>query len=305
MFCLLSCYEGAYMIKIYTDAASNLFPSILKEKSLDIKVISMNLHIDDKDIHCYDDDINVDEMSHEFYIDLENKNKKISTSLINPDTFMRAFKNDIEEGNNIICFTMASGISGTYQAATIAADEMNEEAGKKVIHVINSATASLGEGLQAIRAYNLAKDGMSFEALCEECDRFVLKVRSEFTVGDVSYLISSGRVSKTLARIAKLLNLKVMLYGSSESKIEFAGKVHGRKLAISTLAKTCSKHIVDKSQTVYIAHCDALDDANKLKEHLEKEGINNVEIYYYDLITGSHVGRGTVALFYVGENRDL
>jgi len=293
------------MIKVYTDAASNLFPSILKEKNLDITVVSMNLHIDDKDIRCYDDDINVEEVSHDFYNDLESRKKNISTSLINPDTFIKAFESDIKAGNEIICFTMAKGISGTYQAALIAADQINEEVGKKVIHVVNSATASFGEGLQAIRAYNLIKDGISFEELIDNCDNFSMKVRSEFTVGDVSYLIHSGRVTKTLARIAKLLNLKVMLYGSSESKIEFAGKVHGRKLAISTLAKTCNNHIIDKSQTVYIAHCDALDDATKLKEHLIADGIKNVEIYYYDLITGSHVGKGTIALFYVGENRDL
>ncbi len=293
------------MIKVYTDAASNLFPSILKEKKLDITVVSMNLHIDDKDIRCYDDDINVEEVSHDFYNDLESRKKNISTSLINPDTFIKAFESDIKAGNEIICFTMAKGISGTYQAALIAADQINEEVSKKVIHVVNSATASFGEGLQAIRAYNLIKDGISFEELIDNCDNFSMKVRSEFTVGDVSYLIHTGRVTKTLARIAKLLNLKVMLYGSNESKIEFAGKVHGRKLAISTLAHTCSKHIIDKNQTVYIAHCDALDDANKLKEYLVKDGICNVEIYYYDLITGSHVGKGTIALFYVGENRDL
>ncbi len=293
------------MIKVYTDAASNLFPSILKEKGLDIKVVSMNLHVDDKDIKCYDDDIDVPAISKEFYEDLESGKKKISTSLINPDTFMKAFEKDIEAGNEIICFTMASGISGTYQAASIAADEINEEKGKKVIHVVNSATASLGEGLQAIRAYNLIKEGISLEELAKDCDEFAFKVRSEFTVGDVSYLIHTGRVTKTLARIAKLLNLKVMLYGANNSKIEFAGKVHGRKLAIQTLVKTCVKHIVDKNQTVYIAHCDALDDANKLKDLLNAEGINNVEIYYYDLITGSHTGKGTLALFYIGENRDL
>lgn len=293
------------MIKVYTDAASNLFPSILKEKNLDITVVSMTLRIDDLDLNCYDDLIDVKDISREFYEDLESGKKKISTSLINPDKFIKAFEKDVKNGNQIICFTMASGISGTYQAASIAADEINEEYGKEMVHIINSATASFGEGMQAIRAYELIKEGIDFDTLVANCTEFALKVRSEFTVGDITHLVKTGRVTKTLATIAKFLNLKVMLYGSKESKIEFAGKVHGRKLAIAHLAKKCLKHIVDKNQTVYITHCDALEDASKLKELLLKEGISNVEIYYYDLITGAHVGKGTIAIFYVGENRDL
>lgn len=293
------------MIKVYTDAASNLFPSILKEKNLDITVVSMTLRIDDSDLNCYDDLIDVKDISREFYEDLESGKKKISTSLINPDKFIKAFEKDVKNGNQIICFTMASGISGTYQAASIAADEINEEYGKEMVHIINSATASFGEGMQAIRAYELIKEGIDFDTLVTNCTEFALKVRSEFTVGDITHLVKTGRVTKTLATIAKFLNLKVMLYGSKESKIEFAGKVHGRKLAIAHLAKNCLKHIVDKNQTVYITHCDALEDASKLKELLLKEGISNVEIYYYDLITGAHVGKGTIAIFYVGENRDL
>lgn len=294
------------MIKVYTDAGSNLFPSLLKEKNWDIKVMPMTLRIDDKDLLCYSDDIDVPAISHDFYEDLDSGKKKVTTSLVNPDTFLNAFEEDINAGNEIICFTMAKGISGTYQSACIAANEINEEHDKKVVYVVNSATASFGEGLQAVRALKLIEQGMSLEELGNNCQEFAFKVRSEFTVGDVSSLIHTGRVTKTLASIAKILNLKVMLYGSNESKIEFSGKVHGRKLAISTLAKTCLKHIVNPDdQTVYIAHCDAFEDASKLKEQLIAGGVKNVEIHWYDLITGTHVGKGTIALFYVGENRDM
>ena len=75
-------------------------------------------------------------------------------------------------------------------------------------------------------------------------------------------------------------------------------------MSIKTLAKTCLDHIVDKNQTIYITHCDAEEDAQKLKDLLVAGGCKNVELYYYDLITGSHVGPGTLAVFYVGENRN-
>ncbi|MGN1295210.1 MAG: DegV family protein, partial [Bacilli bacterium] len=112
------------------------------------------------------------------------------------------------------------------------------------------------------------------------------------------------RVSAVVAKIASLLNIKVLLKGSDEAKIVSFGKVHGRAMSIKTLAKTCLDHIVDKDQTIYICHCDAKDDANKLKDLVVAGGCKNVELYYYDLITGAHVGPGTLAIFYMGENRN-
>ncbi len=138
----------------------------------------------------------------------------------------------------------------------------------------------------------------------KEAEDLVFKVRSEFTVDDILYLSSTGRVSPLVAKIANLLRIKVMLKGSNESTIELTKKVHGRKIAIKSLINTCLEKIVDKNQTIYITHCDCEEDALSVKNGLMEGGINHIEVYPYDLITGSHVGPGCVALFYIGENRD-
>ena len=76
--------------------------------------------------------------------------------------------------------------------------------------------------------------------------------------------------------------------------------------AIKQLSKVVIDKIdMDKDQIVYITHCNSLKFASLLKRQLIEGGIKNIEIYPYDLITGSHVGPGCVALFYVGDNRDL
>ena len=292
-------------IKIYVDAASNLFPGLIKKKNVDITLINMILYVEDKTYNCYEDNINIDEFSKSFYEEMR-EGKAVHTSLINPDTYLNAFRKDVELGHQIICFTMAKGISGTYQSACIARDMINEEFNRGAVYVIDSATAGFGEGLQAIHAAKLVKKGKSFEEIIKEMEEFKWKVRSEFTVDDVRYLIKTGRVKQIVAKIANILRIKVLLRGGYESTIEMTSKVAGRTLAIKKLAKQCSEHIRNKDdQVIYISHCDCLEDAYRLRDLLNKDGIRNIEIYNYDLITGSHIGPQSLAIFYVGENRDL
>ena len=291
-------------IKIYADAGSNLFSGIIKKRNADITIVNMSLTIDEKIYQCYEDKIDVDQFSHSFYEKMR-EGRNINTSQITPYTYEEAFKKDIEEGNQIICFVMAKGISGTYNSACIARDNINKAQGKEMVYIVDSATAGFGEGLQALHAYELVQKGMNFKDICYECEKFKFQVRSEFTVGDIKYLIKKGRVSALLAKFINFLRIKFILKGSNKSKIEVAGKVSGRKMALKRLAETCIAKIRHpEKQTVYISHCDAYDDALSLKNNLLEHGIKNVEIYFYDLITGAHIGPDSLAIFYVGENRD-
>ena len=264
----------------------------------------MSLTIDEQIYNCYEDEIDVDKFSHTFYQKMR-EGRKINTSQITPYTYLEAFKEDIKQGHQIICFVLAKGISGTYNSACKARDIINKEQGKEMVYIVDSATAGFGEGMQALHASELVKKGMPFKDICYECEKFKFRVRSEFTVGDIKYLISKGRVSALLAKFINFLRIKFILKGSSKSKIEVAAKVSGRKMALKRLAETCIAKIKHpEKQTVYISHCDVYEDALTLKNYLNEHGVKNVEIYFYDLITGSHIGPDSLALFYVGENRD-
>ena len=286
------------MIKIFADAVSNLFPDILKQKKLDIKVMKLHLMVGDQIIDLYDENFNQKEFNTLYYKAME-ESKSIKTSLASPGEYAEAFKEEIEKGNQVICFTMAEGISGTYQSACLARDMVNEEYGETKVAVINSMTAGFGEGLQAIRAYKLVQKGKSFDEIVSDCEKYRKYVRSDFTVDKIKYLVSTGRVSKSLARFMSLLNIKVMLKRSSESAIAFAGTAFGKINAIKQLARlTLNKIKKDAKQVVYITHCNIINDANKLKELLIKGGVKNVEIYDYDYISGAHIGPGSLAVFY-------
>lgn len=284
--------------KIFADAVSNLFPSIIKEKQLDITILPVHLRIDDQQFDLYPDDFNLEEFNKIYYEAIKD-NKSVHTSLVSPGEFEEAFKKEIDKGNKIICFTMAEGISGTYQSACLARDMVNEEYKEKKVEIINSMTAGFGEGLQVIHAFKLVKEGKSFEEIITECEKYKHFVRSDFTVDQIKYLLSTGRVNKALAKFISVLNIKVMLKRSEESKIAFAGTAFGRMNSIKQLARIVLNKInKNKKQIVYVTHCNIINDAAKLKDLLLKGGIKEVEIYDYDYISASHIGPGSLAVFY-------
>ena len=122
-------------IKIFADAASNLFREIRQSKGLDIKVMNMHLMLADKEFNCYDDEFDINEFANNYYKSI-GEGVKARTSLIPPAQYVEAFEEEIKKGNKVICFTMAKGISGTYQSAFVAAQEVNEEYKEEIINLI-------------------------------------------------------------------------------------------------------------------------------------------------------------------------
>lgn len=291
-------------IKIYTDAASNLFENILKEKNMDITVLPMTVQIDDKTYQCYKDKIDVAEFSKTFY-ELMKEGHQPKTSLPNPGLILGKMEEEVKNGNKVLFVSLASGVSGTYQTTLMLAKQVNESTNSDSIHVINSKTAGLGEGKIAMYAYEASKTEPDFDKLTAKVEEYVKHVRSEFFVDSLEYLTHTGRIKKIAAKVTSLLSIKPLLYGSDEGKIEPTSIVRGRIKALKKLADQVNDHISDKNSKIYITHCNDLEGAEKLKSTLEEMGMHDIEIYFYDLVTGSHVGPGTIAVFYDGENRKI
>lgn len=286
--------------KIICDAVSNLFKKILQEKNLDVKVMNIHLDIGDKEYNCYDDDLDIEEFSKTYY-EMMEQGVSVKTTLVNPQQYIDAFESEVSKGNQVICFTMAKGISGTYNSAFMAMNEINEKYNKEMVYVVDTMTAGLGEGLQVIHADSLVKQGKSFEEIKKEAEQYKLSVRSDFTVGNVEYLIKTGRASKAIAKFVNFLKIKVLLKHNEESRIALLGSAIGKVKAMRKLANVVLDKIdKDVDQTIYITHCNVLDDALAFKYLLVKGGLkNNIEIYYYDLVSGAHIGPGSLAVFYL------
>ena len=289
-------------IILVADAVSNLFKEIIDAKKLRVHVMNVRLRIDEKEYRVYDEIDNVNEFSKTYYEAMKDPKRKVQTTLVGTGEYYEFFKKEAIKGNKVICYTMAAGISGTYQSACIARDMINNESHEKMVEVIDCGTAGLGEGLQVIHAQELIDEGKPFEEIIKELEEFKHYVRSDFTVDNIKYLLRTGRVLKTLGRFVNFLNIKILLKRSDHSNIAFAGTANGKKKAIEKLAKTVLENYDDsKDQITYITHCDIIEEAEQLKTLLEEGGIKNIEIYDYDIISGAHIGPGSLAVFYIGK----
>lgn len=288
--------------EIITDSASNLTKDLTDRYH--IHVISYTVNIDGKDFLCYDENRDFDATGKDFYDRMRN-GAAVSTSLINSDRLAGAFEPFLADGKDIVFVSISSGISGTVQAAKIAADDLTEKYPSRRIAVIDTLSASLAEGLWAIRIAKLREQGSSIDDILACFEREKMSMNQIFTVGDLKYLKRGGRISAAEAAIGSLLSIKPILKGNELGKIVVHEKVRCRQRSLQTLADlTAARLIRPSEETVAIAHCDALEDAQFVADAIRaKCPVKDIIIRCYDICTGTHVGPGTIAIFFFGEDR--
>ena len=290
--------------ELVTDSASNLTKDLLDKYG--IRMISYHVSLDDADYACYDPDRDYAEAGRHFYERMRN-GARVSTSLVNTASFEDFFRPLLSEGKDIIFVGISGGLSGTVQAARIAAEDLKEEYPDRRIEVIDSMGASLGEGLMVIGLSRLRADGATIDEAVEWYEANKMDMNHVFTVDDLKYLQRGGRISAAEAIVGSILSIKPVLQASDEGKIIAFTKMRGRKKALKEIADQTIKHIVHpEDQVIGIAHCDAPEDAEYVAS-LVREAcpVQDIVIRYYDICTGTHVGPGTVAIFFMGKGRDL
>ena len=241
---------------------------------------------------------------HAFYEDLR-KGKVVRTSLLNTQLFLSRFAPYLTQGLDIIYISMSSGISGTYNAAKIAAQELMELYTGRFIHIVDSLGCGFGNGLLAVRAANLNRQGVPAKEAAALLDKEVPHTCQYFTVDDLNFLKNTGRVSGMTAKIATVLNIKPILFGDATGHIISCTKVRGRKNSIEMLAKKYDEKRIDQDgQPVCISHGDCLADAELLAGLVRAITPDvNIVICQHEPFSGAHVGPGMLGLFFRGKER--
>ena len=242
--------------------------------------------------------------AHEFYDGLKI-GKTVRTSLLNTQLFLSRFGTILTKGTDIIYISMSSGISGTYNAARLAAEELMELYQGRFVHVVDSLGCGFGSGLLAVKAAELSKQGMSARAAANILDQEVPHCCQYFTVDDLSFLKKTGRVSGMTAKIGTVLNIKPVLFGDPTGHIISCAKVRGRRKAIETLVKKYEeKRIKSGEQRICISHGDCLEDAEILAGLVRKITPEcPITICQHEPFSGAHVGPGMLGLFFRGTER--
>lgn len=284
------------MTQLFTDTSANLPVEIIDEYG--IEVVPFSYTIDGVEY------IPEREFDGKAFYAAMRAGSEVKTSMVNAGTFIERFKAALDAGKDVLYIGMSGGISGTANAALMAKQELDEEYPDRKIVVIDTLAASLGEGMFVIKAAEQLKDGASLDAIEEDIRAQVPSMCQSFTVDDLKYLKKTGRVSGAAAIIGNVLSIHPILIGDYEGKIVVKSKVRGMKRTLDALAERYAELALSKTETIGIAHADNEDGKAYLVQRLRDKGLTGKCLSVcYEPVTGSHVGPGTVALFFFGTDR--
>lgn len=228
-----------------------------------------------------------------------------TTSAANPGQWQELMEPYLQKGEDLLVLAFSSGLSTTYQSASMAADELRNLYPDRTISVVDSLCASLGEGLLAYYACKKRDEGMPLRELTQWLLDNRLHLCHWFTVDDLMYLKRGGRVSAATAIVGTMLSIKPVLHVDDEGHLINVGKARGRKASIQAMAKKVAELGAGfDNSTMFISHGDCQEDAEYLAGLLKEQyGAKEVYINYVGAVIGSHSGPGTLALFFMGEHR--
>ena len=284
------------MTQLFTDTSANLPAEIIDEYG--IEVVPFSYTIDGVEY------IPEREFDGKAFYAAMRAGSEVKTSMVNAGTFIERFKTALDAGKDVLYIGMSGGISGTANAALMAKQELDEEYPDRKIVVIDTLAASLGEGLFVIKAAEQLKDGVALDAIEEAIRAQVPSMCQSFTVDDLKYLKNTGRVSGAAAIIGNVLSIHPILIGDYEGKIVVKAKVRGMKRTLDALAERYAELALSKTETIGIAHADNEEGKAYLVQRLRDKGLTGKCLSVcYEPVTVSHVGPGTVALFFFGTDR--
>lgn len=219
----------------------------------------------------------------------------------------QVFREVAQQGKDLLHIAFSSGLSGTANAARLAAENIMEEFPDRKIVVIDSLCASLGQGLLVDYAIRQREQGKTLEETAQWVQEHIQNLCHLFTVEDLKYLQRGGRISKTTALVGTMIGIKPVLHVDEEGKLVPIAKVRGRKASVQALVQKMEENIGSfrqQKQTIFISHGDCLEDAKALAQMVkEKFGYDDFLINNVGPTIGSHSGPGTLALFFLGEKR--
>ena len=281
---------------IITDTSANLPKEMIGKYGLTVLPFSFFF---DGEEHI---DMEAEDYDAAAFFRMMREGVKVTTSQIPPQTFKDCFRIFLESGQDVLYVGMSSGISGTFNSAVLAMNELREEFPERKMRAFDTMTASLGEGIQVIRAGELKEEGLSIDEAYAVLLGERPTVSSIFTVDDLSYLIGTGRLFGAAKKFGSVIPIKPILKGNENGKIVLNGVLPGRKKAIFNLAERYNRYVVcPENQLVGVAHCDCEEEADLLIRLLnEKNPPKEILKVFYEPVTGSHIGPGSLALFFHG-----
>lgn len=283
---------------IMTDSSCDL-PQ-WKVEELGLEVVNLTVDLDGKIYTNYLDWREIEPK--EFYDGLRAQ-KPSKTSAANIGDFREAMEPVLKAGKDILYIGFSTGLSGTYNAGRMAAEELREEYPDRKIFTVDSLCAALGQGLFVVLAAEEKAKGKSIEEVAKYCEDTRLNLAHWFTVSDLFFLHRGGRVSAATAIVGSTLGIKPVMHVDNEGKLVKVEVARGRKGSLKKLVEHM-KESYTSLEKVYISHGDCEEEAKSVGKMITDQfEVGEMVIHHIGPVIGSHAGPGTMALFFVGKER--
>ena len=271
--------------RIIVDSTADLTP----EYKARVHTVPLTLYFGDEE---FIDGVTIDHKT--FYEKLIESDVLPTTSQATPAAFADAFEQAKEAGEAAVVITLASQFSGTYQSATIAAEDFDN------VFIVDSESAAMGSGILIELAFRLLDEGKSAEEIAAALEEEKKKIIIVALVDTLEYLKKGGRVSKMAAFAGGMLNIKPVLEVSG-GEIRLLGKARGSKMGNNLLVQEIDKAGgIDFSKPVLLGY-SGISDALLLKyiedsRHIWEGNLEELRYTPVGSVIGTHAGPGAVVV---------
>ena len=232
-----------------------------------------------------------------------------TTSQVNVGQYTDFFTPFLQAGKDILHISLSSGLSGSYNAALLAREELSHQFPERKVIIVDSLGASSGYGLLTDIAADMRDEGTTLEQVHAWVEANKLNIHHWFFSTDLTHYARGGRLSASSALVGNLLHICPLMNMNDEGKLVPRAKIRGKKHVIAELVHRMEEHAqggVEYSGKCFISNSACYNDARQVADMIEEEFPDvkrPILINSVGTAIGSHTGRGTVALFFLGDRR--
>lgn len=253
----------------------------------------------------FKDDMYESLTAHDFY-DAMREGDEPTTSQVPPTEFLEMFRAVYEKGLPAVLLSFSSALSGSYEAACMAADQVKEERPDFELYVVDSKLASVAEGLLVYEAIRQQQNGMTAKELAEWAEEALYYVHGYFMVSDLESLHRGGRIPASVAIVGSKLDAKPLLGFGLDGSLALVGVARGRKKGMKSLIDYFERNREAEAEggTVLIGNADCPKDVQRLADLLGRTDEDAVVLECsIGPVIGCHVGPDMLAIVFWGKDR--
>ena len=271
----------------------------------DIQYICFHFTLDGK---SYPDDLGQSIPFEDFYRAMAN-GADTRTSQVNTGEYLTYFESFLKAGQDVLHLSLSSGISGSFNSACVAAQELRAKYPERKLYVVDSLGASSGYGLLMDKLADLRDEGKTIDEVKDWAEAHRNQLHHWFFSTDLTFYVKGGRISKASGWFGTVLKICPLLNVNDEGKLIPRFKIRGKAKVIREIVAKMEEHAQDGhdySGKCFLSNSACMEDAQAVARLVEEKfpKLNGkVVINSIGTTIGSHTGPGTVALFFWGDER--